>query len=478
MLAILGVGAASVIAGWLLLTLLASPSGRAAVLAGDRGQERPAMVNFVLTNCTPGAAAYQATILDLAARGFLAAAGHAGQMQLALVRPNARVHDLTGYERQVLGDARARLADTGGAPFAALADACTVDVRGTWEPFQQKLLAEAKERRICRQMLPATGWTVLLSLTATAVIAAVTFLTAWAHRAAAAHGPVYAPIIAVIVFWCGLGWLERQHRLTAAGSALADRWKRERAGLAAAPAAWDSLAPAALQRRAFAVAAGIPQASPGSPAPVAPGAGAPRRAPKMRGTPPVGTQRPAEAWSSFSGNWRLVKTGKGEGMGMGGGVAMLGLAALLAIVAYALSGAGGTGSWPLGLGAAAVLAGVAGARRLVRLSSLPAKVTFDGQVIARWHEESSSENGTSTDYYISVDDGQRGWTFSGHSTYDRVALGDLVRVTVNPRSRGLIELSVTGRPRTDLPGPPRTEGPGPPRTDLPGPPRTEPFAGA
>jgi hypothetical protein len=446
MLAILGIGAVSVIAGWLLLTLLASADGRAAVPAGDGGQERPAMVNFVLTKCTPGAAAYQATILDLAARGFLAAAGHPGHLQLALARQPAGAANLTGYERQVLGDARARLADSGGAPFAALADACTVDVRGTWEPFQQKLLAEAKERRICRQMLPATGWTILLSLAATAAIAAVTFLTAWAHRAAVAHGPVYAPIIAVIVFWCGLGWLEREHRLTAAGSALATRWKRERAALAAAPATWDNLAPAALQRRAFAVAAGIPQAAPGSPGPVAPGSGAPRGAPKMRGTPPVGTQRPVEAWSSFSGSWRLVKTAKGEGVGMGGGVAMLGLAVLLAIVAYALSSAGGTGSWPLGLGAAAVLADAAGARRLIRLSALPARATFDGQVIARWHEESNSENGTSTDYYISVDDGQRGWTFSGQSTYNRVALGDLVRVTANPRSRGLIELSVTGRP--------------------------------
>jgi hypothetical protein len=470
MLVILAVGAVSVIAGWLLLTLLASPRGRAGGPTGEGWQERPAMVNFVLTKCTPGAAAYQATILDLAARGFLAVAGHAGHLQIALARPAAGAADLTGYERQVLGDARARLADAGGAPFAALADACAVDVRGTWEPFQQNLLAEAKERRICRQMLPATAWTVLLSLAATAAIAAVTFLTAWAHRSAAHHWQVYAPVIAVIVFWCGLGWLEKEHRLTAAGSALAARWKRERADLAAAPATWDNLAPVSLQRRAFAVAAGIPQAVPGSPAQVAPGAGGPPRARKMRGAPPVGTQRPAEAWSSFSGNWRLVKTGKGEGMGMGGGVAMLGVAALLAFIAYALSGAGGTGSWPLGLGAAALLVGAAGARRLIRLSALPAKATFDGQVIARWHEESSSENGTSTDYYISVDDGQRGWTFSGQSTYERVALGYLVRVTVNPRSRGLIELSVTGRPRTDAPGPPRT--------DAPGLPRTEPFAGA
>ncbi len=47
-----------------------------------------------------------------------------------------------------------------------------------------------------------------------------------------------------------------------------------------------------------------------------------------------------------------------------------------------------------------------------------------------------------------VDDGQRAWTFTGSEAYHRVALGDLVRVTVNPRSRKLFDLTVTGRPLT------------------------------
>ncbi len=104
---------------------------------------------------------------------------------------------------------------------------------------------------------------------------------------------------------------------------------------------------------------------------------------------------------------------------------------------------------PLILVAAAALLAAEGVRRLIRLSAMPDRATFDGQVIARWEQEIDSESGSSknAEGYISVDDGQRGWTFSGDRAYNRVALGDLVRVTVNPRSRKLIELTVTGRPR-------------------------------
>src|SRR5260370_15442518 len=81
--------------------------------------------------------------------------------------------------------------------------------------------------------------------------------------------------------------------------------------------------------------------------------------------------------------------------------------------------------------------------------------------MARWQEVSASESGSSRVSHIAVDDGERGWAFTGSSPYDRVALGDLVRVTVNPRSRKLLDLTVTGRPRTGTgagnPGPPPPE---------------------
>jgi hypothetical protein len=50
---------------------------------------RPALVNLVLTTCMPGAAAYQATILDLAARGFLTVSDEPGGLRVALAGPSA-----------------------------------------------------------------------------------------------------------------------------------------------------------------------------------------------------------------------------------------------------------------------------------------------------------------------------------------------------------------------------------------------------
>ncbi len=339
------------------------------------------------------------------------------------------------------------MADTGAAPFAALAEACAVDVRGTWDPFEKKLITEARDRGICRPLLPLTARNVLLVFAATAAIAAVTVLVTWPHRLGALDGPVWTPLIAVIVFWFGLGQMEDEHRLTATSRALAAACKREQAGLAAAGPAWDDPAPASLQRRAFAVAAGIRGAVPGSQARDAPGPGRRRGPRRLRAPRPQSRQRPGDAWSSFSGTWRLVKTGPGEGTGMGGGVATLAGAALLGVIAYALYLGIGAGPVPLIPLPAAALLAAGGVRRLIRLSALPDRATFDGQVIARWEQETDSENGSSTVRYISVDDGQRGWTFSGDAVYNRVALGDLARVTVNPRSRKLIELTVTGRPR-------------------------------
>ncbi len=164
---------------------------------------------------------------------------------------------------------------------------------------------------------------------------------------------------------------------------------------------------------------------------------------------PDGKQRPTEVWSSFSGSWRLVRIESGERLGMASGFALLGGAAWLGLIGYAVSIPGGTGPLPAILAGGAVLAAGLGVRRIIMMAAIPRTASFEAQVIARWHEESESENTSSTVPYIAVDDGQRAWTFSGAELFSRVALGDLATVTVNPRSRRLIELTVTGRPRAD-----------------------------
>jgi hypothetical protein len=425
------------------------------------GQVSPALVNLAVTRCAPSAAAYYATILDLAARGFLAVrpggfpgpsaspapSGHAGPgtLHVELAEPPASAPPLAGYERQVLGDMRARLEDTGGAPFEAVAEACTVDVHGTWAPFEAGLRAAAGRQGICRPLLPSTRRTALRACAITAVIGPAAFIVdRLAHRAGLGE-PGFAAVAAVVLFWVALGWLSRQDRLTAAGAALAARARRDRSALAASAASWDDPAPRALRQRALAVAVGVPAAVP---APRLPGAGRRRRM-RSGGRRPDGKQRPTEAWSSFSGSWRLVRIESGERLGMASGFALLGGAAWLGLISYAISIPGGTGPLPAILAGGAVLAAGLGVRRIIMMAAIPRSASFEAQVIARWHEESESENTSSTVSYIAVDDGQRAWTFSGAELFSRLALGDLATVTANPRSRTLIELTVTGRPRAD-----------------------------
>jgi len=50
---------------------------------------RPALVDLVLTECHPGVASYEATILDLAARGFLGISGGPDGLRVTLTRPAA-----------------------------------------------------------------------------------------------------------------------------------------------------------------------------------------------------------------------------------------------------------------------------------------------------------------------------------------------------------------------------------------------------
>src|SRR5262249_18796089 len=119
----------------------------------EMSEVRPALVDLALTKCDPGVTAYEATILDLAARGFLGISGGPDGPRVPLASPPPPAAGPAGPEQQVLGDARTRLAVADGAPFAALAGACALDVDGIWKPFREKLLAEGRRLAICRKNL-------------------------------------------------------------------------------------------------------------------------------------------------------------------------------------------------------------------------------------------------------------------------------------------------------------------------------------
>lgn len=436
MLERIAAAAALAVPGWAVLAGLASlrarvTGRRAAMDPAGRAEDRPATVNLVLNRCAANAGAYQATILDLAARGFLAAREDLGDLWIGRAQPPPGAPVLAGYEQQVLGDAQARLADTGGAPFPALADACTADPQGIWEPFAAKLMADTRQRGICRPVLPATARTAGQVTLAAAVIALLAFLIASSRPAAGLKSDGIAVGAAVGVFLFGVAILCGQTRLTPAGAALAARWKRE---------AWADAPVMPVQRRAYAVAAGVPSVLSGL---AVPAGGRPGR--RLRHTRPGAKQRPAQAWSSFSGTWRPVAIGPafGAAESPGSALALFAGAVVFGLVGFILTVPVEAGPLALIPAALAVLLGGMALSHLLRWSAKPGPSTFDGQVIARWQEDKSQGEDTVTVPYIAVDDGQRGWTFAGH---DGVALGDLVQVTVSPRS-GKSSLTVTASPR-------------------------------
>ncbi len=432
-------------------------------IASDAAEIRPGLVSFVLADCAPGTSAYDATILDLAARGYLGVASQPPGIWLTYTEADAQAATsarLASYEQLVLDAMHGRLRNTGGAPFAVLAQTYRVDVEGTWKPFEEALRKEARRRGICRAGLPLSP--AIVTVAAATYVAAVVFtvLLSLAFSHTARTGPVDTGLgtaLALPLLLAGAGWRDR---LTPLGASIAAYWRAEREALAgspatwgfgpaigagagagglAGPAGWADGGPAALQRRAFAAGADIPGAAGGL---VSTGRARARR----RGSRKPTAEAPTEAWSSFTGTWLLVRIKDMSNIGMGRGVVLLAMAAWIGLIAYALDLAGVIEPTPALAGLVAVGFGVGGLLEFVRVSGLPRWAAFDGQVIACWNETDDSENGSGKVAHCAVDNGVRSWVFSGPAV-SQVALEDLVRVTVNPRSDTLIELVVTSHQR-------------------------------
>ena len=384
----------------------------------------PALVNLVLTGCKPGFPAYHATILDLAARGFLTVTSQPDDIWLgchAAAGAPADTGELVGYEQLVLGDISRRLAGTGGAPFRVLACACQADEEHIWLPFTEALHAEARRRGLSQRHRASrrtvAGATALAAVgTLFGSLAVIRHLTL-----VGAAGCSIAVALVVLVLVAGTS---RRDRLTPYGTELAARLAGERTALIGAPA-MKSLAVSAdaeLGRRAVAVAAMIPGAGP------EPGAPSRRRGPAA----------PTEAWSAFSGTWRLVKIGAPPQNLMIPAVVRLAFTAWLALIAMILAIGADTRPVSLVFVLAAIGLGSRGFIRLTAALGQPRRKTFTGKVIARWDE------GSDDDPYCSVDDGERAWTFTAPAVC-YVMLDDLVQVTLNLRTGKLITLQVTGR---------------------------------
>jgi hypothetical protein len=465
-----GMLAIAAAAGWLLVfswcaavtRLLPRWAGAAAPWPGRAG-ERAALVNLTVTRGRLRGAAYPATVLDLAAKGHLVITQRMpGQLWCDLPAAAPAHTGLAESERLVLADAR-RLAGRGGAPFEAVAESCASDVRGKWDPFERPVRAEGRQAGLTRPRLPVPVQAPLYI--GAGIVGVLTFAAVDAvPHTSGVVAPLVAAFFAFIIPVTMVGSLSQKDRLTGRGAAVGAWAAREAADAAAG---WRHLgpvpasSPAELSALALAVAAGAPVALPGASPGLAAGV---RPGPKTASSQQTSeTPRPAAAWSSVGGQWRLVKIGPTSCLRLHP-AAWLPLAALLAVLALATSLLPSPFGelLPLLLAAGAAAAAVAGVRGLGTRLATPAEASFRGQVIARWVERRGNDDSDWDVSCIAVDDGERSWSFDvSDAAFGQLALGDTVAVRASPRTGKLLSL---------VPQPTVTDGgaapAGPPRRDL------------
>ena len=317
--------------------------------------DRPALVHLVRTQVPaagrglrgddPGSGRARVPVRDRPGPGDRGAGP--ASLWLGPAVPAAGSPALLGFEQQVLDDVLARVSDARGAPFDALAGACEADATAIWKPFEDKLLAAARELGVCGPRLPHRASSVFLALGTAAAIVASASLAAPAHRG-------WAAVAAVIACGIALAWLWRD-RPTRAGTALAARWREN----SAPPAGWDSSPAAAeLRQSAYAVAAGQE-------------IGGVARRPRRRAGPPDETRRPAQAWSSFTGSWRRVPVGPRGGRALRRGGGLLTGAAVIGFISIPFVITGIIGWLALIPVLAALALGAAGAADLLRIAGGP-----------------------------------------------------------------------------------------------------------
>jgi len=457
--------------GWCVVV-----TGRPALRAGTANPglglapERPALVNLAVTRCRLNGAAYPATILGLAAKGFLVITQR-GSEQLWCDVPASPPSEagLARSEQLVLAGTTA-LAGVGGAPFEALAQSCVSDVRGRWDPFERAMRAEGRQSGVTRPRLSRAARAGLYA--GAGGVCVLAYAAVHSHPQSGLWAPAVTAFFAFAVpaYWAHV--LGRQDRLTAHGSALGAWAARAASDLAAAgePSPPPISSPAELGRLAWAVAAGAPVQIPGT----APGlvtGGRPGRARAGARTGLSGqfaeTPRPPAAWSSFGGQWRMVRIGPTPFSHMHPAFWLV-LAAWLGLMAYVSSLLPG----PAGVLAAAVLAAgaaaavIGGTRGLAAWLASPAETSFRAQVIARWVENRGANDDDSYITCIAVDDGERSWSFDvSGAAFGQLALGDTVSVRASPRSGkllGMMPLPGRAGDGTAAPGSPDAVDDGPP----------------
>lgn len=298
------IGAAALVSAllWLAAVGWAVVANRPAIVAADGPTmdlrpEPPALVEFLTGGWESGRGAPRATLLDLAARGFLALeqTGPDPRDTLVRIRPPRRgtaagagaEEDLLPYEALVLARVTA-LASAGVLPVGALARGTEDEDRRWWRAFGRAVAADARDRGLARDRYPAplkAGLTLAAVLPA--VLAAVLFVSL-----TGVGGWFMSLAVGLGVWACGSVLVARLtgERETPAGVEACAHWLGVREWLArdesfpglppAAVALWDRYV-------AYGAATGVARSA--------------------LAVLPLGPRDERRAWSTYGGGWHEVR---------------------------------------------------------------------------------------------------------------------------------------------------------------------------
>jgi hypothetical protein len=457
-----------------LATAQRHPSPRPPSMA--LGPEPPALAGLLLNNANVPTGAVAATIVDLAARGYLRLDEVApGRTICRIVRGPGP--DLLAYERHVL-DHVASLAVGGVVPADALTTGPTERSRRWWSIFTAAVRDDAFQRGLVRQRVSVLARAVL---TAGALVPAafvgIAVLRWMAERAPAGARTMTDPYALLwAIFLGGLVfltlrlyvWRLRGLRRTDAGQAAAAVWLGARGQLRAEPFAGAGPGAVVVWDRylAYAIALGA--------------------VPSAVAALPLGEDPAGPVWSSFGGQWRRVRVRSSTALlGSSPWSAILVSLPVLVIAFPAtmltvgvLTDAhlvrqpwivGGLLVFDVGSGFAvwwAVRNVVRGVRDLIA-----APITVDGQVVYLAREDSDGDDPRGGSFYTAVDDGttdviQRFPVDA--ALYERLERGLTVRVTMTRYLRRVLDVEMIDHDAATAPvGAPRSDSPDTDQTGLP-----------
>jgi hypothetical protein len=427
------------------------PSMAPATPDGISADIPPALVSLAAGKARLNAAAYGATILDLAGRGYLTGlTPQPGQLWCSAVPDatgGADLAALTDFERMVLSQT-AQLAAGHGAPFQVLADRYAADLAGAWTPFADAVSSAGRTAGLTRDRVPRPARAWLL-----AALVPVVVLCCLAIRPDRTALPVAATASVLLLVLVHKAMtrpvLTRSGaRLAAYARGLAAGWRPD-----PGPAGWLP-APAELRQLARLRAAGAPLPRAMSYlAPIGNGgyvASPPSRQAKAVSGSGAAAARPAAAWSSLSGQWlnvpisaqpdrghRAARNGLAGLLSYGYYLMMIAMASLISLLIpfagriFVLAGLGGL---------AAIVAG----RAVLYVRAWQGRweqMPLQGQVIARWVEQRRDEDSSWLEPHIAIDDGLRSWNFAvDDGTFRSAEPGTLVRAQMMTLSRKLASL--------------------------------------